>query len=202
MDANKMIVDLGIGDNGEARSYVIDKETGELVDALYFGDRILRGKSTEAYADTQEEKAASPIRRFTKQNNDELGLLIQELSHVEAKYLFACLCYLGYEDNCIKNSRGEPLSVADVADRSGIPRASAFRAADGLLQKGVICKAESKRALMWFICPLIAGRGTKYNKVLQTMFRNYKVRSKGMQAWGNLIGGAKRGDQKRSKPTF
>ena len=173
----------------EMRAYVVDKTTGEITDALNYGDRILRSQSIEKLAGENELTAKSPIKRFTKQNNDELSLILSELSHVEAKFLFGCMCYLGYEDNCVKNVRGEPLSIAEIGERIGLSRSSAFRAAEGLMERHILCKAENKREMQYYICPLIAGRGTKYNKVLQTMFRHYKVRSKGNKEWSKLIGG-------------
>lgn len=174
---------------GETRAYIIDPTTGEIVDALNYGDRILRSQSIDKLAKEEEVTAKSPIKHFTKQNNDELSLILAELNNIEVKFLIGCMCHLGYEDNCVKNVRGEPMPIADIGERIGLSRASAFRAADGLMEKHILCKAENKREMQYYICPMIAGRGTKYNKVLQTMFRHYKVRSKGNKEWAKLLGG-------------
>ncbi len=168
---------------------IVSKDTGEVFDHMYRGDRILRSKSMEGYSEMQETTAKSPITNFTKQNNDELRHLLRDLSLPESKFLFGCLSFLGYEDNCIKNERGNPMQIDDIAERIGLSRSSAFRAAESLMAQDILCKAKNSSEFQLFLCPLVGGKGNKYNKVLQTMFRFYKVRSKGMKTWAKLLGG-------------
>ena len=166
------------------KSYVIERTTGEVMDSIMEGDRIRITRKEKV--EFLESTISIPFTSFAKLNTAEIAFLAKELSKPDFVFLLSLSDFVGYHDNCIKNRRGVPMSVEDIAARLGISRATAYRSVERLMKENILCKAKTSEFQL-FVCPLIYCKGNRTNKVLQTMFRNYRVRSKGNAKWQRLL---------------
>lgn len=165
--------------------YLIDQNTGEIVNVIGEGDSVkITRDGTEKYL-TSTDKI--PFEHFAKLNIDEVKCLSKELRPNEAAFLLALMPYLSYRDNCIKDGAGNPMSEVIIADRVGMDRSSVNRLVNALISMDILCKAKNSAEYQLYMNPWIAGRGNRCNKVLASMFRHYKVRSKGGIKWEKLI---------------
>lgn len=165
--------------------YLIDQDTGEIINAVGEGDsvKITRGKSVEYLSTTDK----FPFEHFAKLNTDEMKYISKELRPNEVAFLVSLMPYLSYRDNCIKDGRGTPLSEARIADLIGVSRNKVNYLINSLIDMDILCKAKNSSEYQLFMNPWIAGRGNRYNRVLSTMFRHYKIRSQGGVKWEKLI---------------
>lgn len=163
-----------------------DTDTGEAVKTIDIqeGDsiRVIKGEQVEYMAETVE----LPFSSFVKLNIEEFQVLCHELSASDTKFLISVLPYLSYKDNCLKNRRGEPMNGADLVRALGVSRSNVERCLTSLIEQDIIVQSKNSRERQLFVNPWIAGRGNRCNKVLATMFRNYRIRSKGGIKWKNL----------------
>lgn len=145
---------------------------GEIIDEINEGDRLLRYKSLEYLKDTQVWK----IENFFKGNNDELRNWMNDLSVNEKALLFTISVYVGYEDCCIKYDNGNPLNFDDIVRLSCLSRGAVSLTLNTLIKKDILFRGKNSRERLYFINPWIYCKGNRINKVLKTMFRNYKIR--------------------------
>lgn len=174
---------MGNADNAVI-DLVVDKSTGEIKDSIMVGDKvsIIRGPKSEFLANTM----AIPFQSFVKLNGEEISLLARELNKGDLALLIALSRYVGYYDNCLKDRRGNPLTMAEIACKVGMPRSTVYKAINRLIAENIVCKARTSEFQL-FVCPLLFCKGNRSNKVLQTMFRNYRVRSRGNIKWHKLL---------------
>ncbi len=165
------------------RSYLVNPETGEKVGELREGDRILRGNSIEYLDSCRIWK----VENFYKGNTAEIKKLMRELTVTEKAFLFSVATYIGYEDCCLKHDNGNELTTNDLIEISGLSRAETFRVINGLVERDILYKGRnSSKNRQYFINPWIFCKGNRINKVLKTMFKNYKIRVLGGTQWKNL----------------
>ena len=168
------------------QAYIVGRETGEVLDEIKSEDsyKIFRGNPGAI-------TCPLPFTSFVKVNFLELAELSKELSSPEIKILSFCISFLGYSDNCIKTRRGRPLNILDISLYLGVSERTVLRSVNKLIDMDILCFAENGEEKQLYLCPFIAGRGNRQNKVLQTMFRHYKIRSQDCITWETLI---KRGE--------
>ncbi len=165
--------------------YLIDQNTGEIVNVIGEGDSVkITRDGTEEYLSSTDK---IPFEHFAKLNTDEMKCLSRELRPNEAAFLLALMPYLSYRDNCIKDGAGIPMSEERIASRIGMSRCNVNKLINSLITMDILCKAKNSAEYQLFMNPWIAGRGNRCNKVLATMFRHYKVRSKGGIKWEKLM---------------
>jgi hypothetical protein len=146
-------------------------ENGEVLTELNDNDRILRSSSIEYLKDTEVWE----IEHFFKGNIDELKMITQELSTYARSVLFSILPYISYTDCCLKSER-DTLSFDDLQKICNISQGKLCDVLEELRKKDIICRAKNSRETIYFINPWIVCRGNRINRVLQTMFKNYRVR--------------------------
>lgn len=165
--------------------YLIDQNTGEIVNVIGEGDSVkITRDGTEQYL-TSTDKI--PFEHFAKLNIDEVKCLSKELRPNEAAFLLSLMPYLSYRDNCIKDGSGTPLSEARIAEKVGMGKTKTNDMINALIDMDILCKAKNSAEYQLYMNPWIAGRGNRCNKVLASMFRHYKVRSKGGIKWEKLM---------------
>lgn len=164
--------------------FVVDKNTGEIKDSIMVGDKvnITRRKKMEYLENTIE----IPFKKFVKLNTDEISILAYELNKYDFAFLIAISKYVGYCDNCVKNRRGNPMSIDEIAEILNMPRSTVYKSINRLMEENILCKAKTSEFQL-YVCPYILCKGNRANKVLQTMFRNYKIRSLGGVKWKKLL---------------
>lgn len=163
---------------------IIDEETGEITDRLRPGDRnkVTRRESIEYLNQFQEWK----IEQFYKGHIDEIRSLIKDLSINEKAFLFSVALYVGYEDCCLKYPNGQDLTTDDLVNITGLCRSVLFATIKDLIKKDVLYRGKNSKNRQYFVNPWIFCKGNRINKVLKTMFKNYRVRVHGGTAWKNL----------------
>lgn len=163
---------------------LIDTDTGETIRTVEMGEgdsvRLIHKTAKNMEFDTL------PFDSFVKLNADEVKYLVSELTNRQVTFMLSLLPYLSYCDNCIKDGHGSPMSVAQIAERLDISRKTVNRIINELIEEDLLCKAKNSAEFQLFMNPWFAGKGNRCNRVLSTMFRNYRVRSMGGKRWKNL----------------
>lgn len=166
----------------------MDVEEGEHLNKTRQGDMIVREASRKSYKKIQDIVGEKKIKEsdkymslryedFTITNTGELKLLIPELGKSEKVMLLSILPYVGYEDCLLKYSNGRDLSVENISKISGLSSSTTEDTVNSLRSKDILYKGKNSRNVQYFVNPWVCSRGNRFNKVLKSMFRNYKIRS-------------------------
>lgn len=161
---------------------VINTETGEIKHELQPGDRILKAQSIEKLKSTEEFK----IESFGKINNDEMQLILPELSKEERSMLLTLFVYVRYETGLIQYKNGRDIAYKDIMKLCSLSESAVYRIIDSLVGKDLVYRGKNSKNVQFFINPWIISRGNTISKVLKDMFKNYKIRSKNNVMWKNL----------------
>lgn len=165
-------------------SYIVNTGTGEIENEIRVGDRhkITRRESIEYLSQFQEWR----IEQFYKGHIEEIRKLMKELSTNEKAFLFSVAIYVGYEDCCLKYSNGKDITTEDLVKITGLGRSTLFETIKSLAKKDIIYRGKNSKNRQYFVNPWLFCKGNRINKVLRTMFKNYKVRVRGGMAWKDL----------------
>lgn len=166
------------------RFAVVDTISGEVHKELDPGDRILRKKSVDYLRSVKEWK----IDHFYKGNLREIAKWMKDLSPNEKAVLFTVSPYVGYEDCCLKHENGDMLTFGFIVEMSGLSRGAVSYVINSLIKKDILYRGKNSRERQYFMNPWLFCKGHRINTVLQTMFRNYKIRVCQNIKWGNLKG--------------
>lgn len=173
---------------------VLDTETGVIAGELDKGDRILKYNSIEAYRKIQESKYINgkddkcenwSLDYFYKGNIAEIKAIMKELDTYEKAFLYSIAPFVSYEDCCLKYDNGKELSFNALSEISGISKGKLSETVKSLIDKDILYKGKNSRNVQYFVNPWICSRGNRINKVLKTMFKNYKIRTLGVR-WREL----------------
>lgn len=165
-------------------AYLVNAETGEIKNKLRDGDRykVTRRESIEYLSQFQYWN----MEHFYKGHIDEIRKLMQELSSVEKAFLFSIALYVGYEDCCLKYDNGNELSFDDMVVLTGLSRGTLSNVINGLIKKDIIYRGKNSKTRQYFVNPWIFCKGNRINKVLKTMFKNYRIRVMGGVKWKDV----------------
>lgn len=164
-------------------------DDGLVVGMYRQGDKIVRRESIEAnrkrLASTDEYMTWN-LESFFKGHTGELRKQLANLSTPEKAFLFCMATYVGYEDCCLKHDNGCMLTFDDMVSISGMSRGQVSNVINSLIGKDIIFKGKNSQDRQYFINPWLFCKGQRINKVLQTMFRNYKVKILGGKRWKDV----------------
>ena len=161
--------------------YIVSPETGEKLNVLNEGDSIMRKKSK----DRLDNYNTWNIKHFYKGNIEELKELNKELSIAEAGFLFKIIPFINYEDCLICHQNGKEINQTDLCDITGLSRTRVHNILKSLIKKDVVYKGKNSKSFQYFVNPWLFVRGNSINKVLKSMFKNYKIRVLNVK-WKNL----------------
>lgn len=154
------------------------------------GDRIIRKASLDAYNNIKQRNKQYQewkIEHFYRGNIEEICKVMKSLDVYEKAFLFAIAPYVGYEDCCLKYpSNGIELKFETLVDISGISRSKLSSVIAGLVEKDIIYKGKNSNNIQYFVNPWLFCKGSRINKVLKTMFKNYSVQIKDGTLWKDL----------------
>lgn len=171
---------------------IVDTKTGEIVNDLYRGDKIVRAESKKSYKKYANAKKENPeyekwdLDNFYRANIGELELLMKELSQIEKAFLFSISPYVSFEDSHLQYNNGVDIGTEDLVKITGMSRATVYRTIDDLIAKDVLYKGKNSRSRQYFVNPWLFSKGNRINKVLKTMFKNYKIRMLDNKKWKDL----------------
>jgi hypothetical protein len=155
---------------------------GKKIGVINKGDRIIRNQTLEYLELTHEWNLES----FYKGHIGEIRKVLLDLDIYEKAFLMSITPYVGYEDCCIKYDNGNTIGTEDMIKLSGLKRARTYETIKSLIKKDIIYKGKNSKEKQYFINPWLFCKGHRINKVLQTMFQNYKVRVLGGVPWKNI----------------
>jgi len=160
----------------------VNSATGEVVNEMHGKDKIVREASIEHLSQFQTWK----IEHFYKGNMSELKKWMKDLTPNEKAVLFTVSPYVGYEDCCLKHENGDMITFDQIAELSALSRGAVSQALNSLIDKDILYRGKNSKERQYFMNPWLYCRGNRINKVLQTMFRNYKIRVYDGKQWKNL----------------
>lgn len=182
-------------DDRKVKGYLIDI-SGKRIQEIREGDRIQSGASIDAYR-TKKIREAEAIKagdkqewnleHFFKGHIPEIRELMKSLSTFERAFLFSIATYVGYEDCCLKYDNGKCLDFNDLIMISGMSRGKASEVLGYLIKADIIYKGINSKGIQYFVNPWIYCKGVRINRVLQTMFKNYRVRVLDGKQWGKVV---------------
>jgi hypothetical protein len=161
---------------------IVDIRTGEVVDRLVSGDRIVREKSVEYLTAIRIWK----VDHFYKGNLGEIRKWMPELSPNEKALLFTVSPFVGYEDCCLKKENGDMLAFDDMVMLSGLSRGAVSNTLNELISKDILYRGKNSRERQYFMNPWLFCKGNRINTVLKTMFQNYRIRVCAHRKWKDL----------------
>lgn len=162
---------------------IISTESGEIIGTLESGDKILKAK-TMGYLERTEEWR---IENFYKGNVDEIVEWIQDLTMAERAFLFSIAPYISYEDCHLQYRNKRDIDIKDMVKVTGLSKNTVYTVTKSLLSKDILYQGEnSSNIRQWFVNPWLFCRGQRVNKVLKTMFKNYKIRVMGGKKWADV----------------
>ena len=126
------------------------------------------------------------MESFYKGNIDELRKNMSNLDVYEKAFLFSIVPYIGYEDCCLKYDNGSELKFESLLEITGISRAKLQSVVNSLIEKDIIYKGKNSNAIQYFVNPWLFCKGNRINKVLRTMFKNYKIQVFDGTKWKDL----------------
>jgi hypothetical protein len=170
---------------GCGRSLVVDELTGEVTNEMRPGDRVLRKESAESYAKLESVREWK-INHYYRGNLPEIRKWMKGLSPQEKALLFTVSPYVGYTDCCLKHDNGNMFRFRDMVELSCLARSSAAVALRGLIDKDILYRGKNSKEIQYFMNPWLFSKGHTINKILQTMFRNYRIKVCQNIKWGNL----------------
>lgn len=164
------------------RGLVVDPKTGEIKGNLNEVDRILKQKSLAYLQETQEWN----MGHFFKGSVEEVRKILVDLSTCERAFLFSIMAYISYDDCHLGYSNGEDIGTNDLINIGGMGRSTTFEVINSLIKKDILYKGRNSKNRQYFINPWLFCKGHRINKVLRTMFKNYKIRVLNGIQWKNL----------------
>lgn len=165
-----------------ANKAIVNLDTGEIVTKLEEGDRVVRNSSRELLNTTYK----IVTKNFVKINVDEVMALLPTLSKSEGSVFLNLIPYISYRTCCLQYSNGREVNLDTIVSITGMSKPTVIGAVEGLISKDVLYKGRNSKSNQYFVNPWIANKGMIANKVLQQMFRNYRVKSLNNIKWGDM----------------
>jgi hypothetical protein len=164
------------------KGIIVNPETGEQAGEIHPGDRIVRKKSVEYLQKTEVWN----LENFFKGHISEIRKWQGELSVYEKAFLFSVVTYVSYEDCHLQYDNGRDIGTEDLVQLSGISRRTAYRVIESLIKKDILYRGKNSNGRQYFVNPWLFCKGNRINKVLKTMFKNYRIRVMGGIRWKDL----------------
>lgn len=180
---------------------MVDTKTGELLAEEKKGDKIkyTKAESMKAFEKLKESRMIAKQRQidegekeiwdyngFYKGNVKEIQAIMPKLDVYERAFLYSLAPYVGYDDCCLKYMNGNELDIEKMAEISGISKRKMQDVIQGLIKKDIVYRGKNSKTYQYFMNPWLFCKGRTINKVLRTMFKNYKIQTRDGVAWRDL----------------
>ncbi|MCT4508649.1 MAG: hypothetical protein N4A48_07790 [Tepidibacter sp.] len=93
------------------------------------------------------------------------------LSLTELGIISALSTHIGYEDNLLCKSNGNPLRKKDLSEILEIGHNAVDKYMSSLVKKGVLAKVKVKRSVHYYMNPHIYFKGNRIDNTLLNMFK-------------------------------
>lgn len=177
--------------NKKVKAHVINCETGEITTGIYEGDSILRKESKDAYNRINSSVKVSEtliwnMSNFMKMNTLEVRLWMDDLSQPEKAFLFSIVPYVSYDDCHLQNHKGEDVGTEDLVNITKMSRGLLYETIRSLIKKDILYRGKNSKNRQYFVNPWLFCKGNRINRVLKTMFKNYRIRIHGGKQWKDI----------------
>lgn len=149
------------------KKIIVDTETGEILNELDIGDRIVRRKSVDYLKDSVEFSTGS----FTKLYKGFFDAL-NDINGSECKILFKLLEYTRYETCVISYENGKKIKIVELANEMNISESTLKRGIKKLIELGIIKKSKFDGKSMYFMNPFVCFKGSRAKSGVVKLFEN------------------------------
>ena len=153
-----------------SEKYVIDKETGEIVNSLYDGDRILRNSSLKYLAKQSELIEFLPNTNYVKIYIDPLKELKRSLTGAEMLFIISMLEFISYETGILQHCNGRVLTRKTISGITGSDVKTVDRLTASLVKKEVLGKHKTGRTICFTVNPYLFCKGKMVSKTLMKLY--------------------------------
>ncbi len=162
------------------RQYIVDKETGKIVDEIRAGDKyqIIRDEKIKFLAKQSELIEFLPNARFVKVYTDPLHELKKSLSGAEMMFIIELLEFISYETGILQHSNGRPLKRTTIAEITNMDVKSVDRVIKSLTKKEVLGKHKTGKDVCFSVNPYLFCRGKMVSKTLLKLYERSR--------WANI----------------
>jgi hypothetical protein len=164
------------------KGIVLHPETGEILNELYEGDRTVRKQSIDYLKNVQEWK----IEHYFKGHENEIKKWMKDLNMSEKALLFSIVPYISFNDCHLQYENGIDIGTEDLVKLSGMARGTVYETIHSLIKKDILYKGKNSKGRQYFINPWLFCKGNRINTVLQTMFKNYRIRVLDNKKWKDV----------------
>ena len=151
---------------------VIDTETGQIMNELRDGDRIVHTTSIEAF---REFESAPKGETFTKLYHKVIPLIVDcGLSASELILFMHLAVNLRYLSNVAKYPNGRLITRDNLQNDLKISESTVKRSIYRLIKLGLIAEASTVEGKVFIVNPFVVTVGDKINKTVYDLFRKSK----------------------------
>lgn len=155
---------------------IIDTETGEILDELNKGDKIVRASSVE-YLKTTVDMVDFNDCKFIKLQHSFMDY-IDELTPSELKITLNLMRYIRYGTGKITYDNGKIMCTSDMAKEFGINERNIYKMLKSLCDKEIICRGKEGKNYVYYMNPFICLKGNRVSVDLIKMFEKSKYNIK------------------------
>jgi hypothetical protein len=150
--------------------YVVDKETGEVVDSIKPGDRVLRGASLKHLARRSELIEFLPNVDYVKIYTDPLRELKRGLTGAEMLFVINMLEFISYDTGVLQYDNGRTLTRKGMAEITSSDIKTVDRLVLSLTKKEVIGKHKTGGTICFTVNPYLFCKGKMVSKTLLKLY--------------------------------
>lgn len=147
--------------------YVVSATTGEVVNELCKGDRIIRKASLERIGEQEEMRYAD----FAILNISAMRTLSQTLDIYEMGVLGKLMPYVSYVTCTIQHQNGKHIGTEGIAEIVGLSRNKTYTVLTSLIVKGVLHREKSGRDVCYYLNPYLLYRGRSVSAEAKARFK-------------------------------
>lgn len=148
---------------------IVDTATGEIVNALNYGDKILRKESSDFIESTL---VINPKEEFVKVFIKPLLKLSLMLSNSEAVFMTYLLSHLEYTSCILKTNNDEILTIDYIVKEINLKERAVYGLIKKLVDHGILAKIETEGVKCFAMNPFVFHRGKRVSKEIIEVFRH------------------------------
>jgi hypothetical protein len=168
-------------DGRKARSYLVDIDTGEVTDYVYEGDKINRSPANKY---SRRRVFNMKHKNFVSVNADEFLLWQPHLSTHELALIATMESYASFGDCRLRDKGNDDLHITDIINSSPMRKADILAAFNGLEEKHIVHRFDCGGGYKGvYVNPWIFCKGISISSKLHSIFKDYKILSKGGTLW-------------------
>lgn len=151
---------------------VYETETGQVINEIFDGDKIIRGASVEAI---KELESAPQGETFTKLYHKVIPLIAQcKLTSTELVVFLYLGSNLRYISNVAKYQNGKLITRENLQQDLKLPEVTIKRSVLRLIKEGLIIEARTIEGKVFIVNPFVLSVGDKISKTVYDLFRKSK----------------------------